>query len=119
MHDWGNRDPEIKLPKTGWAKSESVDEGRWSYLNPQPVVIPAEFGYEKGVWFTIDGGIRGLLIERQEGPRVYMLTKPATAEYARATSHDRMPLFVKGDGAYSNPIRTGSFKYRPSFDSTK
>src|ERR1700752_1683792 len=39
--DWGNRDEDLKLPKTGWVRVESLDAGKWNYLRPKEIIIPA------------------------------------------------------------------------------
>ncbi|MCH8828877.1 MAG: hypothetical protein IID45_04790, partial [Planctomycetes bacterium] len=58
----------------------------------------ANFGLEKGRWFHIDEGIRGLLVNDETNhPHVYMLTEPASHYYHGMTRHDRMPVFL-GDG---------------------
>src|SRR5213593_1136120 len=41
LFDWGNRDESLKLPKTGWVRIESLEAGKWNYLHPQEIVIPA------------------------------------------------------------------------------
>jgi hypothetical protein len=94
---WGNRDnPVSRLPRTGWAREESVLAGKWSGYQPEPVIIPAQRGCEKGVWFPITGGMRGLLVaDEHRTPRVYMLTREATPEYAALTKHDRMPIWIE------------------------
>jgi hypothetical protein len=93
---WGNRDDAAsRLPRTGWCRQESLDEGRWKYLHPEPVEIPAALGLEKGVWFAIVEGIRGVLVrDEQERPHVYMLTQPASHYYRIMTRHDRMPVLL-------------------------
>ena len=97
LFDWGNRDESLKLPKTGWVRIESLDAGKWNYLRPQEVVIPAFEGVEKKVWFGIDHGIRGFLVRRDGAERVYMLTLPPTPEYRALTGHDRMPALIAQD----------------------
>jgi len=97
LFDWGNRDESLKLPKTGWVRIESLDAGKWNYLRPQEVVIPAFEGVEKKVWFGIDHGIRGFLVRRNGAERVYMLTLPPTPEYRALTGHDRMPALIAQD----------------------
>jgi hypothetical protein len=92
--DWGNRDESLKLPKTGWVRIESLQAGKWNYLRPREVVIPAFQGVEKKVWFGIEHGIRGYLVHRGDEQRVYMLTLPPTSEYRELTGHDRMPALV-------------------------
>lgn len=89
---WGNKDQNVKLPPTGWAREESLKEGKWEYLHPEPVAIPAESGYEKKTWFKFRKGTKGVAIERQGEKRVYMITKQAGKEYAEKTGHDREPL---------------------------
>ncbi len=93
---WGNRDdPLSRLPHTGWAREESVLAGKWRGFQPEPVVIPAQRGCEKGVWFPITSGLQGLLVvDEHRTPHVYMLTRAATPEYAALTKHERMPIFV-------------------------
>jgi hypothetical protein len=97
LFDWGNRDETLKLPKTGWLRIESLEAGKWKYLRPHEVVIPAFQGVEKKVWFGIDHGIRGFLVRRDGVERVYMLTLPPTPEYRALTGHDRMPALIAQD----------------------
>jgi hypothetical protein len=97
LFDWGNRDEALKLPKTGWVRVESLDAGKWNYLKPKAVVIPAFQGVEKKVWFGIDHGIQGFLVHRGDEQRVYMLTLPPTPEYRALTGHDRMPALIDQD----------------------
>ncbi len=94
LFDWGNRSEDVKLPKTGWVRQESIDAGKWDYLRPQPIIIPAFEGVEKKLWFTIDHGIHGYLVQRGGVERVYMLTHAPTPEYLTLTGHDRMPVLV-------------------------
>lgn len=95
---WGNRKKkgnEIKLPETGWARIESVEQGKWQHLHPEEVVIPASFGLEKGVWFQIAEGMKGILVrDKQETPHVFMLTQSASHYYQVMTKHDREPVFI-------------------------
>lgn len=97
LFDWGNRDDAIKLPKTGWVRIESLTAGKWNYLHPREVIIPAFHGYEKRIWFGIDHGIRGFLVQRDGIERVYMLTLPPTEQYRALTGHDRMPALIDQD----------------------
>ena len=95
--DWGNREDALKLPKTGWVRVESLDAGKWNYLHPREIVIPAFQGVEKKVWFGIEHGIRGFLVRRDGAERIYMLTLPPTPEYRALTGHDRMPALIDQD----------------------
>jgi hypothetical protein len=105
LFDWGNRDESLKLPKTGWVRIESFQAGKWNYLRPREVIIPAFQGVEKKVWFGIEHGIRGYLVHRGAEQRVYMLTLPPTPEYRQLTGHDRMPALV--DQEFVVPLDTG------------
>jgi hypothetical protein len=60
LYEWGNRGGSGKLPKTGWCKQESLETGKWKWLQPAPVEIPANFGLEKGVWFQVVEGMKGV-----------------------------------------------------------
>lgn len=100
---WGNRNKEIKLPQTGWARLSSIEEGKWSYLRPQPVIIPVTYGVEKGKWFEIEHGIKGLIAQRAHEKRVYMLTDDANEEYLEITRHARMPALENQGGIHWLP----------------
>ncbi len=91
---WGNRDKDAPFPKTGWARMESIDEGKWRYLKPRPALIPVSFGVEKGQWFTIQNGIAGMVVEKDGEERVYMLTREANPEFLDHTHHERMPVLI-------------------------
>ena len=97
IYEWGNRgNKESKLPRTGWCRTESLKAGKWRWLAPQPVIIPADFGLEKGVWFQVVEGMQGVLVcDEQQRPHVYMLTQQASHYYATMTRHDRMPVLIE------------------------
>ena len=94
--EWGNRnDKTSKLPRTGWCRQESLEAGKWRWLSPAPVVIPASYGLEKSVWFPIREGMCGVIVkDKQEQPHVYMLTQAASEPYHRMTGHARMPVLI-------------------------
>ena len=96
IYPWGNRGGRTpKLPKTGWCRQESLEAGKWRWLAPEPVVIPAQFGLEKGIWFSITEGIQGIAVrDPTDHVHVYMLTQPASTYYSNMTKHDRMPVLV-------------------------
>ena len=96
IYEWGNRgNKESRLPRTGWCRNESLEGGKWRWLKPELVEIPADFGLEKGVWFQIVQGIKGVVVEdEREQPHVYMLTNPASHYFATMTKHDRMPALI-------------------------
>ena len=94
--EWGNRDNKLsKLPHTGWARIESIEKGLWQHLRPEEVEIPAAFGLEKGVWFQINEGMKGILVrDEKKLPHVYMLTQQASHYYEVMTRHNREPVFI-------------------------
>jgi len=61
------------------------------WLSPEKVIIPADFGLKKSVWFQVNEGMEGVVRDEQERPHVYMLTQPASQTMTR---HERMPLLV-------------------------
>lgn len=92
---WGNKDKNIKLPKTGWARIESLEQGKWDYLSPEQVDIDIMRGYEKKVWFSMADGAKGILVEKDGVKRIYMITKEASKEYEKKTGHLREPIGLK------------------------
>jgi len=92
---WGNKDEAVKLPKTGWAKEESLKQGKWDYLNPELVDVPIEWGYEKKTRFELPDGAKGLVVKKGDDRRVYMITKEASEEFKKQTGHNREPLGKK------------------------
>ncbi len=115
---WGNRDKEAPFPKTGWARAESIEEGKWRYLKPKPALIPVSYGVEKGKWFEIQNGIAGLVVQKDGEERIYMLTREANPEFFDHTHHERMPILVNqgdfpwlsGDPAGTNSATQTSFQ---------
>jgi hypothetical protein len=93
---WGNRDrSERKLPPTGWTWRATVEAGRWSSLEPEPVDVPATHGLMNGVWYRVKQGMRGLLVRDRGGqPTVYLVCEPASRYYRVMTRSDWMPVLV-------------------------
>ena len=93
---WGNRDrAERKLPPTGWTWEETVKEGKWSALAPEPVLVPASYGFANGVWYKVKQGMEGLLVRDLTGaPVVYLLCRRATRYYGVMTRSEWMPCLV-------------------------
>lgn len=92
---WGSKSRRSRLPHGGWVRKEHVAEGLLAASRPEPVVIPAVLGFESGMWFVIDSGIRGIVIHDATGPVVYMLTRPSTNYYRNMTQQTAtMPVFV-------------------------
>lgn len=92
LYHWGNRDKMLKMPKTGWARLESLQDGRWDWLSPKKVWIPSLYGYEKRKWFRTPVGIEGVRVRLNNVTRVYILTQKADQKFKNYTGHDRMPV---------------------------
>ena len=91
FYDWGNRDDNVPLPKTGWARLESLLEKKWDRFKPKVVLIPAVRGCEKKIWFELTADIKAVLVKKDDIERVYMITEAATPQYQELTKHERMP----------------------------
>jgi hypothetical protein len=74
----------------------TVENGGWGDRRVEPVVIPATMGLDKGVWYRIRQGIRGLAVQDERGcPRVYVLGEPSTRYYQVMTRGSRwMPTLI-------------------------
>jgi hypothetical protein len=94
---WGNGRGESRvLPRSGWTWQSSIEDGIWRNLDALPVDIPAMLGYERGTWYTIHQGIRGLLVPDERGNAVvYMICEPASHYYRIMTRSTRMPIFIE------------------------
>lgn len=94
---WGNgRGQSRFLPRTGWTWQEAIEEGVWRHLDALPVDIQAILGYERGTWYTIREGIRGLLVPDEHGNAVvYMICEPSSHYYRIMTGSPRMPIFIE------------------------
>jgi hypothetical protein len=94
---WGNgRGQSRFLPRTGWTWLSTVEEGYWRSLNPILIDIPATLGMDRGVWFRIRQGIRGLLVPDERGIAVgYMICEPASHYYQVMTRSNRMPVLIE------------------------
>ncbi len=98
VYEWGNRNSRSKLPRTGWCSVESLEAGKWRWMEPEPVEISANYGFEKGVWYQITQGIRGVLVRDERGaPHVYMLTTHPSHYYRIMTRCSRMPVLIEQD----------------------
>jgi hypothetical protein len=82
-------------PRTSDCRIETLEAGRLAWLKPEPVEIPACFGKERGVWYQITEGIRGLVMRDEQGrPHAYLLSQPSTHYYQIMTRHERMPVLI-------------------------
>ena len=82
MVPWGRRDNQPgSSPQGGWARLESIREGRWERYHPQPVKIAVDTFMEKdssGIshWFEVLPGhyIQGLIAKDAGFTRLYVVT---------------------------------------------
>ena len=94
---WGNRRGQSRsLPTTAWTRLATLAEGGWGDREVAPVVIPATMGLDRGVWFRVREGVRGVAVRDEQGrPVVYVLVEPASHYYAVMTrGSDWMPSLV-------------------------
>ncbi len=95
IYPWGNRERHCRLPRTGWVAWEDIEAGYWSEVQPELVDIPACFGLDRGIWYQIQEGIRGIVVfDPKKQGHVYMLTDPASHYYQVMTRNDRMPILI-------------------------
>lgn len=97
------------IPAGGWARLESIRDGKWRRYGARPVKIPASRFAERDAdgtahWFELTDGlvIQGAMIavkNREQTAtlgelilRVYVVTEPAIGDVA--TVHDRMPRTI-------------------------
>ncbi len=93
---WGNSRGQSRfLPPTGWTWQSTIDEGYWQNAGAVLVDIPATLGLEKGVWFRVRQGIRGLVVPDESSAAVaYMICEPASHYYHVMTRSTRMPRLI-------------------------
>ena len=73
----------------------TVEEGGWSGLEPIEVEIPAAMGLDRGVWYQIREGVKGLVVSDEKGePVVYVLVEPASHYYQVMTRSAWMPVLI-------------------------
>jgi hypothetical protein len=67
--------------------------GRWTGLAPGDV--PATRLLDRGIWYRVRGGVRGvLLLDGQGRERAYAVCEPASHYYRVMTRSDGMPLLI-------------------------
>ena len=93
---WGNRRGQSPgLPCTAWARLATLEAGGWAQMGPAEVVIPAAMGLDRGIWFQIREGVRGLVVPDEQGrPVAYVLCEPASHYYTVMTRSDWMPVLI-------------------------
>lgn len=99
---WGKRkeEPDTFFAPGGWARLDSINEGKWKRFHPRPVLLPVlsfmEKDHErKSHWFDVQPRqvIQGLLANRGDESRVYVVTTDTPAEFHYI--HDRWPRLVQ------------------------
>jgi hypothetical protein len=65
---WGNRRGQSRaLPCTAWTWTATLEGGGWGELEAVPVVMPAKLGLDRGVWYHIREGVRGVVVRDEQG----------------------------------------------------
>jgi len=96
---WGRRkEEEAPFVQGGWARLDSILDGRWERYNPRPVKLAVHAFMEKDEtkashWIDVPPGlaVEALVIERGE-KRVYVVTEDTPLEFSWV--HDRWPRLV-------------------------
>jgi hypothetical protein len=93
---WGApRGQPSALPTTAWTWRSTLEAGGWNALEAQTVAIPACMGLDRGVWFRIREGIRGVVARDASGCAVvYVLVEPASHYYKVMTRSEWMPCLI-------------------------
>jgi hypothetical protein len=93
---WGARRGETRrLPCTGWTWKETLEKGMWRELAPEPVIVPACFVLDHGVWFHAIRGVQALAVRDANGEEVaYVLVEPASHYYQVMTRSRWMPVLL-------------------------
>ena len=91
---WGNKG-ELKVPRTGYCRVESLDAGKWQWLSPKRATVVASSALVNGVWFQVRQGIESVLVRDASGvTHCYILTQPSTHYFKVMTGSLRMPMLV-------------------------
>ena len=93
---WGNRRGQSRaLPCTAWTWQATLEAGGWAALGAEPVVIPTTFCVDRGVWYHVREGVRGVAVRDEEGqPVVYVVCEPASHYFQIMTRSSWMPVLV-------------------------
>lgn len=106
---WGRRDQEPgALPPGGWARLESIKQGRWDRYFPIPVRLILIAFMEKNRqgrthWYPLVSGtfVQGLVATEGEERRVYVVTIQPTLP-DQAVIHERWPRIVLASDVVTN-----------------
>jgi len=93
---WGCRRGESRvLPCTGWTWQATVAAGGWAWCQAEPVDIPATLALERGIWYHVRQGLRGLLVADEHGvATAYIICEPASHYYEVMTRSRWMPVLI-------------------------
>ena len=92
---WGRPSRSSPLPNRPVIGHEALHAGEWRELEPEPVEIPATFGFDRGIWYRITQGVQGVLVHDRDGaPVVYVVTREATHYYQVMTRNTRQPILI-------------------------
>lgn len=95
MARWGTHKGESsRLPVSGWTWLDSVERGKWMSHDAAEVVIPARLGFDRGIWFMVREGARGIVLREGGQLVVYMIVVPASHYYQVMTRAKQMAALV-------------------------
>lgn len=97
---WGRRKEEqAPFVQGGWARLDSIEQGKWDRCNPVYVSLAVQSFMEKDEnkkshWIDVPLGkaIEALIVEQNEERRLYVVTEDTPFEYAWV--HDRWPRLI-------------------------
>ena len=97
---WGRRKEEqAPFVQGGWARSDSIELGKWERYSPVFVKLAVHSFMEKDAemvshWIDITQGkaIEALVLDNKAEQRIYVVTENTPPEYAWV--HDRWPKLV-------------------------
>lgn len=94
---WGRRrEEQAPFVQGGWARSDSIELGKWERYSPVFVKLAVHGFMEKDAekvshWIDVPKGhgIEALIVESDEEQRIYVITQDTPPDYAWV--HDRWP----------------------------
>ncbi len=94
---WGRRrEEQAPFVQGGWARTDSIELGKWERYNPTPVQLAAISFMEKDAekvshWIDVPLGkaIEALIVTNNDEQRIYVVTEDTPEEFAWV--HDRWP----------------------------
>lgn len=98
---WGKRKEELAkgFIQGGWARIDSIRQGKWESLNPKPAILAIQAFMEKDAertshWIDVSEGsaVQGLLATLNDETRLYVVTEDTPPEFSWV--HDRWPRLV-------------------------